>query len=120
MRKPKIYTDFGLNNEKGVTTWLLGQNELQDVIQETPYNNLYIIPAGTVPPNPSELAESEKTVEFLNLLKHKFEFIIIDSSPLVSVSDTNHLATLADTCILIVRPNMTEKDLFEHTSNELK
>ena len=62
----------------------------------------------------------DKTDELLKLLKEMFEYIIIDSSPIGTVSDAFHLAALADTCILIVRQNMTLKDLLESTIKELK
>ena len=120
LRKPKIYTDFGLSNEKGVSTWLIGKDGLQDVIKETPYENLFIIPAGPVPPNPSELTALDRTDELIKLLKEKFECIIIDTSPIGTVSDASHLVILADTCLLIVRQNMTLKDILEHTANELR
>jgi capsular exopolysaccharide synthesis family protein len=120
LRKPKIYSDFGLGNEQGVSTWLIGKDGLHDVIKETPYENLFIIPAGPVPPNPSELTALNKTEELLRLLKEMFECIIIDSSPIGTVSDTFHLASLADTVILIVRQNMTLKDLLDNTVKELK
>jgi tyrosine-protein kinase Etk/Wzc len=120
LRKPKIYTDFGLNNDHGVSTWLIGKDRLQDIIKQTSFENLSIIPAGPIPPNPSELIALEKTEELLKLLKEKYEYIIIDSSPIGTVSDTFYLTTLADTSILIVRQNMTLKDLFENTVKELK
>jgi capsular exopolysaccharide synthesis family protein len=120
LRKPKIYTDFGFGNEKGVSTWLIGKDELQDVIKETHYENLSIIPAGPLPPNPYELTALEKTDELLRLLKERYECIIIDSSPIGTVSDAFHLATLADTCILMVRQNMTLKDLLDSTLKEIK
>jgi tyrosine-protein kinase Etk/Wzc len=120
LRRPMIYGDFGLGNEQGISTWLIGKDELQDIIKETSYENLFIIPAGPVPPNPSELTALEKTDELIRLLKDKFEYIIIDSSPIGTVSDSFHLASLSDTCILIVRQNMTLKDLLENTMKELK
>jgi tyrosine-protein kinase Etk/Wzc len=120
LRKPKIYTDFGLGNEKGISTWLTGKDGLQDVIKDTPYENLSIMPAGPVPPNPSELTALGKTDDLIGILKEKYECIIIDTSPIGTVSDALHLATLADTCILIVRQNMTLKDLLENTANELR
>ncbi len=120
LRKPKIYSDFGFVNDHGVSTWLIGKDGLHDIIKETHYENLAIIPAGPVPPNPSELIALEKTEELLRLLKEKYECIIIDSPPLGTVSDTFHLAALADTCILIVRQNVTLKDLLENTLKELK
>jgi capsular exopolysaccharide synthesis family protein len=120
LRKPKIYTDFGLGNEKGISTWFMGKNSLEDNIMKTPHSNLFILPAGPVQPNPSDLASLEKTNELLNLLKGQFECIIIDSSPFGTISDAFYLATLADTCILIVRQSLTQKDILEDTINELK
>ena len=120
LRKPKIYSDFGLGNEKGISTWLIGKDELQDVIKETQYENLHIIPAGPVPPNPSELTVLGKTNELLTILKEKYDCIIIDSSPIGTVSDAFHLATLANTSLLIVRQNITLKDLLENTIKEIK
>ena len=120
LRRPKIYSDFGLGNEQGVSTWLIGKDELQNIIKETSFENLFIIPAGSVPPNPSELTSLEKTGELIRLLKDKFDYIIIDSSPIGTVSDSFHLASLADVCLLIVRQNMTLKDLLENTLKELK
>jgi tyrosine-protein kinase Etk/Wzc len=120
LRKPKIHTDFGLGNENGVSTWLTGKDSLENIIKGTPHKNLFIISGGPIPQNPSELTALERTDELLRLLKEKFECIIIDSSPVGTVSDAFHLATLADTCILIVRQNMTQKDIFENTINELK
>jgi capsular exopolysaccharide synthesis family protein len=120
LRKPKIFTDFDLGNDRGVSTWLIGKDVLEDIIKETSYANLYIIPAGPVPPNPSELTVLEKTDELIRLLRERYECIIIDSSPIGTVSDSFHLATLADTCILIVRQNMTFKNLLDSTIKELK
>jgi tyrosine-protein kinase Etk/Wzc len=120
LRKPKVYTDFNIDNDQGVSTWLNNKSGLQDILKDTHYTNLSIIPAGPVPPNPSELIVREKTEELLELLKERYECIIIDSSPIGTVSDTYHLSTLVDILILLVRQNITFKDLFENTLKELK
>jgi tyrosine-protein kinase Etk/Wzc len=120
LRKPKIYNDFGLENNNGISTWLLGKDGLQDIIKETSYENLSIIPAGPVPPNPSELTVREKTNELISLLKERFECVIIDSSPIGVVSDALPLIPNADVCLLIVRQNMTLKYLLESTIKEMK
>ncbi|MEI6049119.1 MAG: CpsD/CapB family tyrosine-protein kinase [Bacteroidota bacterium] len=52
LRRPKIYTDFGIDNDQGVSTWLIGRDNINEVIKATKYENLSIIPAGPVPPNP--------------------------------------------------------------------
>jgi tyrosine-protein kinase Etk/Wzc len=119
LRKPKIFKDFSLDNEKGISTWLIGKDNFQDIVQKTSYENLSIIPAGPVPPNPSELTALEKTNELLKLLKEHFDYIIIDSSPIGLVSDTFHLASMADAFLLVVRSGKTLRDTFESTLNEL-
>jgi len=119
LRKPKIFHDFNLSNEKGISTWLIGKDSLQDIIQETSFQKLSIISAGPVPPNPSELTALKKTEELINLLKESYDYIIIDSSPIGIVSDTYHLASLSDVCLIVVRPGYTLKNIFEITINEI-
>lgn len=120
LRKPKIFQDFDLSNEKGVSTWLIGKDKIQDIIQNTRFENLSIISAGPIPPNPSELTLLGKTGELLNYLKERYEYIIIDTAPIGVVSDTYHLASMADTVLLIVRPGRTHKDLFYNTIMEMR
>jgi tyrosine-protein kinase Etk/Wzc len=119
LRKPKIFQDFNLSNDRGVSTWLIGKDNLQDIIQKTSFENLSIISAGPIPPNPSELIALEKTDELLRLLKESYDYIIIDSSPIGVVSDTFHLASLADACLLVVRLRQTLRDMLEKTLNEI-
>lgn len=119
LRKPKIYPDFKLKNDRGVSTWLIGQDDLQDIIQETSYPNLSVIPSGPVPPNPSELTALSKTEELFRQLRKQFDYIIVDSSPIGLVSDTYHLASLTDACLLVVRPGHTLKGMFERTLEEI-
>lgn len=119
LRKPKIYQDFNLPNEKGVSTWLIGKDKIKDIIQETSYENLAIISAGPIPPNPSELTALGKTQELIDLLREQYDYIIVDSSPMGIVSDTLHLASMADACIIVVRPGQTIRDMLEITLNEI-
>jgi len=119
LRKPRIFQDFNLSNDKGVSTWLIGKDKLQDIIQETSFENLSIIAAGPIPPNPSELTALGKTDELLKLLKERYDYIIIDSSPIGVVSDTFHLASLADACLLVIRPGRTIKDALEMVITEI-
>lgn len=120
LRKPNLSADFDIENEIGISTWLIGKDSLNDIIKQTPYSNLYIIPSGPVPPNPSELISLPKTAELINLLKEKFDCIIIDSSPVGTVSDAVHLIPQVDTVLLVVRQNRTPKSLLVNTLTELK
>lgn len=119
LRKPKIYQDFNLENEKGLSTWLIGQDKLEDIIQKTEYKNLSVITSGPTPPNPSELTALAKTGELFKLLKEKYDYIVVDSSPIGIVSDTLFLASLSDVCLLVVRPDYTEHEMLETAYNEL-
>lgn len=119
LRKPNIYKDFGLTNERGLSTYIIGNNKLEDIILKTGYDNLYVIPAGPVPPNPSELIALDRTKELFALLRERFDVIIVDSSPIGVVSDSFHLASLADTCLLVVRPGITLKDMLDTTLREI-
>lgn len=120
LRKPQMYSDHGPGNDKGVSTFLSGNDTLQDIITETSFKNLFLIISGPVPSNPSELFVLEKTDELISLLKERFECIIIDSSPIGTVSDTFHLASLSDASILIIRHNVTLKNTLENTLKELR
>jgi len=119
LRKPKIFQDFNLSNEKGLSTWLIGQDKMQDIIQETTIENLSIIAAGPIPPNPSELTALGKTGELFKTLKEKYDIIIVDTSPIGIVSDTIHLSSMADVCLLVIRPGHTLRDMLELTLNEI-
>lgn len=120
LRKPQIFNDFNLDNEAGVSTWLIGKDKLQDIIKPTAFENLSIITAGPVPPNPSELTALPKKDELFNHLRKNFDCIIIDSAPIGLVSDTYYLASQADSCLLVIRVERTNKEIFERTINEIR
>lgn len=115
LRKPKLYEDFKLTGEKGVSTYLIGRDSLDDIIQPSGYDNLSVIVAGPVPPNPAELAESEKTRELFDRLKERFDYIIIDSAPMGAVSDAFSLAPMADVTLILVRHRRTIKHILSNT-----
>lgn len=119
LRKPKIFEEFNLTNDKGVSTWLIGQDRLEEIIQVTSFDNLSIITSGPVPPNPAELTALDKTGELLRLLKERYDFVVVDSSPIGIVSDTFHLASLADACLLVVRHGESQRDMFLRTLKEI-
>lgn len=120
LRRPWIYNEFGLNNEKGISTYLIGRDKIDDIIMKTEYENFFIIPAGPIPPNPSELILTDKTKELYAELKKRFDIIITDSAPIGAVSDTYSLASLSDAIIMIVRHNKTVKQLLKDTMEDCK
>jgi capsular exopolysaccharide synthesis family protein len=120
LRRPKLYQDFKLNNQKGISTALINQTALPDIIQSTHIKNLDFISAGPIPPNPLELISSEKTEELINELRNHYDYIIIDSPPIGVVSDAYLLMRFSDVNLFIVRQDFTNKEAFSNSINLLK
>jgi capsular exopolysaccharide synthesis family protein len=109
LRKPKLSKYFGLSRDPGITNYLIGKATIGEIIKTTEYPNLYVVSSGPIPPNPTELISSEKFKEMVGILKEKFDYLIIDSTPIGLVTDSQLLGPYADTTIYIVRHNLTPK-----------
>jgi capsular exopolysaccharide synthesis family protein len=110
LRRPSLYQDFNLNNEKGITSYLINKMSVDEIIQKTKIENLDLISAGPIPPNPMELIASEKTAQFFEELKKKYDYIIIDSAPLGAIADSFLLFEYSDINIVVIRHNVTVKE----------
>lgn len=119
MRRPTLSKSFGLNGKDGLSTYLIGKVALEDVIFDTGYENLYVIPSGPIPPNPSELASSEKAKKMIADLKSQYDYIIVDTAPIGTVADSYATAALADAILLMVRHNHSERRLLRTTLTDL-
>jgi capsular exopolysaccharide synthesis family protein len=113
LRRPKIFADFGLQNQVGLSTFLAGISDFSGVVQKTSFENLDFISGGPVPPNPSELLIGRRMTEFMNEAKSKYDFVIIDTPPLAVVTDAFVLSTYADHILFLVRQNYTPKELLK-------
>ena len=121
LRKPKLFQEFGLNNNIGITSFLTNKEPFENVIQTTSLvPNLDIITSGPIPPNPAELIASEKCDEFFKLLKEKYDYIIIDTPPLGLVTDAFLLMRFADVKLFIVRQGVTNKNIFGSIVKDLE
>jgi len=120
LRKPKIVDDFNISNDKGVSSFLIGVEKLDTIVQKTNVENLDIIPSGPIPPNPSELIMNERMGELIAALKEKYDTIIIDSPPIGLVTDALLLNKFADILIFVVRQNVTKKDHLSHIAQLYK
>ncbi len=103
MRRPKIQKIFSENGSAGLSEYLTGQVDFADVVQESTIPNLYIAHSGTIPPNPGELRSSLKMEEALDAAAATFDFILIDTPPLMSVTDPLIIAPLTDGVILVTK-----------------
>ncbi len=111
IRRPVLAHTCGLTNERGVTTYLSGQeNDIDSLIIQSSFNeNLYVLPAGPVPPNPNELLMSERMEHMFKTLREQFDYIIVDSSPIGMISDTFLITKFSDIQIYVARANFTTK-----------
>lgn len=109
MRKPSIHRKMKISNSKGLSDFLTGKVAFEEAVQEVE-TNLYVMTSGLVPPNPSEMLSSNKMREFLVSMKNEFDYIIIDTPPIIAVTDAQVLASTVDGVILVVASNQADKD----------
>ena len=120
MRKPRVHKMFGLNASNGLSSFLTGNLPLQDAIQKTQINNLFIIPCGILPPNPAELILSRRFAQMIQVLNEYFDYVIIDSPPLQNVSDGRIIAPLADGVLVVVKAFSTSRHAVKDVVGRLK
>lgn len=109
LRRPRVAEYLGLESAVGLTNLLAGQVELDDVLQPWGRGGLTVLPSGSVPPNPSELLESNQMASLLESMRHKFDVVLIDTPPLLPVTDGAILAARADGALLVVHHGTTKK-----------
>lgn len=109
MRKPSIHKKFKISNMYGTAELLLRKRLFEEVANKHS-ENLIIITAGKIPPNPSEMLASKAMTAFIEEMKKEFKYIILDTPPLQAVTDAQVLSTKADGVLLVVRAGSTKKD----------
>ena len=109
LRKPKMHKYFSIEGAVGLTNLLVGQVEQADVVQRWGRKHLDLLPAGQIPPNPSELLGSEAMKKFLGKAEEEYDVVLIDSAPLLPVTDAAILSKLAGGIVLVVAVGKTTK-----------
>lgn len=109
LRRPLVHKLFNISNVNGLTDMLIYDAPVDNYIKKTNFKNLYILNCGVIPPNPPELLSSVKMTESINNLKNKFDIIILDSPPILPVTDSQILSRLADGTILVTCYDKTDK-----------
>ena len=110
LRRPRVVGYLTMPDRVGLTTVLTGHAEVDDVIQETRYEGMDLLACGPLPPNPSELLSSDAAARLIADLRARYEFVIIDSPPLLPVTDAALLAAGTDGALLVVRTGRTTSD----------
>lgn len=138
LRKPRLHRIFGVSNGHGLSTYLTGQSPLDLVIHEVGLNGrggeapsdggdrsavdggrLFVIPAGPLPPNPAELLGSKRMRETLGTMRADFDYVVIDTPPVLPVTDAVLLATMSDGVVLVVRGQKTPFDVAQKSHERL-
>lgn len=122
LRLGRIHKIFGISNEKGFSNLLVGQNvvDCAEYIKKTSIPDLYVIPRGTVPPNPSELLNSSNTKKVINFLRENFDHIIFDGVPVNGLPDSLIVAGLVDRVILVTTLGYTNIDELNEAKKALE
>ena len=113
LRKPKLHQAFNLSNEKGLSTYLIGYDKLEEVILPTVVKNLFFIPSGPIPPNPAELLGKPEMSDLLDKLKATYDYVILDNAPVSYVTDGIITGQLSNLNIFILRYGVSKKQQIE-------
>lgn len=109
MRIPVLHLTFQQTNKIGLSNLLLAKGRLQDTVRRSKFNNLDLLTCGQIPSNPAELLESPAFDSLLNDMKSRYDLIIFDSPPILSVTDAKIIANKCDGTVLVVNTGKTEK-----------
>jgi succinoglycan biosynthesis transport protein ExoP len=119
LRRPTTHKVLGVDHAQGLSTYLSREVPLDQLIHKLPIANLSLLPCGPVPPNPAELIISEKMKDRLHELAGRYDHILIDSPPLINVTDPVILSTMVDGVILVVHGGKSTRDVVRRARQEL-
>ena len=120
LRKPVLHTLFGFKKEPGLIDALGNDHFQDDLLRKTEVDNLWLLPCGTIPPNPSELLGSKAMKNLQQNLLEEFNYIFYDTPPVIAVTDAVVLSTIVDSLALIIKFGSTTAQSVNHASNLLK
>jgi capsular exopolysaccharide synthesis family protein len=110
LRKPTLHKGFSASNGTGISDLLAGKAVFEKAVQESGIENLQVLTSGTKPPNPSELLASSKMKKFITALRTMYDFIIIDTPPVLLVTDAQLLVECSDGYLLVLASGQVDKE----------
>jgi len=120
LRRHRLHRVFKVRNVMGLSSYLTGKASLEDVIQVTSIENIWLIPSGLHPPNPAELLNSERMKELMRLVKENFDIVLIDTPPVLAAIDPVIISSLSDCTVFVVRAGKTGRKLFLQAVEEIR
>ena len=119
LHKPRVHVYFGLKNKTGISNLLVGKSSVSEVIMSGPYPSLDIISAGPIPPNASDLILSERLDPLLAQLKKNYDYVILDTPPILLISDALVLMEHVDTALLVTNTKQSSRRGIKHLEDLL-
>jgi capsular exopolysaccharide synthesis family protein len=120
LRRARIHQAFGVPNEKGLSDLLTGGGRLEDLVQETDVENLHLLTSGPLPPNPAEILGTPAMRGFLEEASEAYDRVILDTPPVVAVTDACILASSVDGVIQVVASSKTSRKVLERGKSQLQ
>ena len=109
MRRPRVHEIFEASQQPGLSNLLVGDCKPSEAVRKTAVQNLWILPAGMIPPNPAELLGSKRCTDYFTTLREHFDWVVIDSPPVLAVADASVLSNAATGVIFVVGADQTSR-----------
>jgi capsular exopolysaccharide synthesis family protein len=120
LRRPMVHKVLDIYQEPGLTNVLVNKASLQQAIQSVPNSELHVLTSGMLPPNPSELLNSQRMHELLTDVRNQYQMVLLDSPPVIAVTDAMVLGIRVDGVCLVLRAGKTERDAAMRTKRLLQ
>ena len=117
LHRPKIHKVFQLENDKGVSTYIIGKHKVDEIIHKDLYPNLDVVTSGPIPPNASELVLSDKIDELFKWAEEEYDYILVDTPPFGVLNDTFQLLKSVDNLLVVLRSNQVTKRGVNHVED---
>ncbi len=120
MRRPSLHRHFGTANSPGLSNFLVGETRIEDAVLRTRNQNLWFLPSGGLPTDPAGLLNSRAMVDMIADMKRRFDFVFIDSPPILGVSDASVIASEADMTMVIVQQGKLPEKTLQHVKQGIE
>jgi polysaccharide biosynthesis transport protein len=119
LRRPTLHQHLGVQKAPGLSDVIVGRNQPADVIQATRYKGLYVLPCGHAAPNPAELLDSNAMRDIVGGLKHHYDWVLVDTPPILAMADTPILCPIADGVLLVLAAEVTLRPAIERARDQI-
>jgi capsular exopolysaccharide synthesis family protein len=120
LRRPRLHTLFDTSNAVGLTNYLTTDVQLEDVVLKTPVENLYFLPSGVLPADSAGILNSQRMSDLIADVKSRFDLVLIDSPPILGVSDASVLANEADMTIIVVQHRKLPRQMLQRVKQAIE